>query len=276
MTKTINLNGIKNSFNTTICKLVLFTALSFSFACGSTEIADSKDVNQSKIHQYYSISYDASEGNEYDIFAQFRFGGNKGTTLKLSEPSQISVNDIKMKEEQSSFRGCFYKLAIKDSNTFNFKFTDTENKIYSNSVVVNSIEIVKVEKLYAEKNQKIYWQGKSLENKEEVIAIIEDNDNNKVEVSTDIIGSNYISLNAEDMENLVAGSGQIYMIRKYYSSLQEVADDGGSVDTEYISMKMPIEIISNKTKSDKDKEDEEASKDSVVDIDNENNEDNEN
>jgi hypothetical protein len=78
------------------------------------------------------------------------------------------------------------------------------------------------------------------------------------------------------MEELVAGSGQIYMIRKYYSSLQEVADDGGSVDTEYISMKMPIEIISNKTKSDKDEEDDKASKDSVVDIDNEYNEDNEN
>jgi hypothetical protein len=145
---------------------------------------------------------------------------------------------------------------------------------------------VKVEKIYAEKNQKIYWQGKSLENKEEIIAIIEDNDNNKVEVSTDIIGSNYISLNAEDMEDLVAGSGQIYMIRKYYSSLQEVADDGGSVDTEYISMKIPIEIISNKIKSDENDEDnddendivndDKVSEDDVIDNDDENDKDDEN
>ncbi|MDD3685963.1 MAG: hypothetical protein PHE56_04260 [Bacteroidales bacterium] len=235
-----DLNGIKNKNKLALSSIVL--AAFIAFGCASSEIADSRDVNQKKIHQSYSVTYDASGDGSYAVWAQFRFGGNKGTTLKLSEPSTITVNGESMEEDQSDFYGCSYGTRIKGTNKFSFKFIDTEKTEYVNTITVLSAEPKQVKVINANRESNIYWIGNKLEKDETITVIIEDKAGARAEASTDIVGTDYIVVKPDDLQNLVNGDGQIYFQRIKSISTQQAADEGGSIWCEYNSEKIPVRI----------------------------------
>ena len=93
MMKNKNLYGLRIKTSIFVV-LSVFMGFNYIFSsCASSEIADSGDVNQDAIYHYYAVSYDADQGNDYIVEAQFRFGGDKGTTLRLTDPSKVYVND---------------------------------------------------------------------------------------------------------------------------------------------------------------------------------------
>ena len=103
-------------------------------ACNSNEISDSKDVTQEKIYQHYIINY--KEGEEKaEVFTQFRFGGETGTTLVLNKPSIIKLDDETIKVDSNSATGAFYRLN-KPVDSFYGKhileFTDINSKVVKN------------------------------------------------------------------------------------------------------------------------------------------------
>ncbi len=220
-------------------------------ACVSNEIAESKDVNQKKIYQFYSVIYNSDESNEYAIIAQFRFGGNSGTTLKLSPPSEVSVNNSKMEYEDNYFKGAFYSTQIKNTNVFNFEFIDLDNTIYKNSFVLNSVETTKIDTLFTEQSQTISWIGTQLTKHETMSITIEGNEDKIISVSTDVIGSNNITLNIDDMKVLVGGNAQYYFTRSYSNSLSQDGEVGGNIAMEYNSSKSPLVIVNNKIENEK-------------------------
>ncbi|MDD3739661.1 MAG: hypothetical protein PHH30_00335 [Bacteroidales bacterium] len=243
MMKNKNYSGLKNN----PLQLVVFIMISgialMVLSCASSEIADSKDVNQAKIYQSYSVFFDAESPDSYRITAQFRFGGNKGTTLRLSSPSVVTVNNTEMEEKSDSFSGCYYETSIKESGEFSFKFTDTENKEYSNSISLNPIKPKEVEIVNADSKASIYWIGLPLAAHENMSVTICDNEGNCASASTDIVGSDYVVISIEDMSNLVSGNGSLYLTRKYYNSIKNAADEGGNMSTEYKSVAIPIKIL---------------------------------
>jgi len=237
-----NYNGLKNSLaHVSIIALATVFA-SYFVSCASSEIADSKDVNQAKIHFSYTVSYDASAGDFYSVTTQFRFGGNKGTTLRLSSPSKVLVNDTEMEEQSDSFSGCYYESTVSGTNAVTVKFTDTENKEYVNSVTVNSVKAKKVDMIDADKKTMIAWDGKPLEANEVMWITIEDNEGNTAVASTDIVGSKYLVITPEDMQSLVAGSAQYYLSRKYENVLKSAADEGGAWYVDYKSENIPVDL----------------------------------
>ncbi len=242
--KNKNYNGLKPKLTLFTC-LIVFLGFNYVFSsCASSEIADSGDVNQAKIHQQYSVSYDANNNGSYKIEAQFRFGGNKGTTLRLTEPSKVFVNGIEMNEESNVLQGCFYTLKINEGNTFNFKFIDTDEKEFSNKCKVLKAEPKPITNINTSIDYKIKWIGMPLTNNETIICIIEDNDGNSVSSNSDIIGSDYIQINSEDLTNLIEGSGELYLKRTSTIDAKETGDEGGKIYTEYISKKHTIKIKS--------------------------------
>lgn len=235
-----DLNGIKSKSKYAFASVVL--AAFIAFGCASSEIADSKDVNQKKIHQSYSVTYDASGDDSYAVWAQFRFGGDKGTTLKLSEPSIVTINGESMEEDQSDFYGCSYGTKIKGTNKFSFKFIDTEKTEYVNTITVLSVKPKPIKVINGDRESNIYWIGNKLEKNETVTVYIEDNAGNLAQSSTDIVGTDYIVVKPEDLQNLVNGDGQIYFQRVKSVSAQQAADEGGSIWCEYYSEKLPVRI----------------------------------
>lgn len=125
--------------------ILLFAALVMLGACASNETADSSSVKQSEIYQDYSISWDV-DAQEWSAYATFRFGGENGTTLRLSSPSNVTINGEKMNEGKMLFGGATYRMSGKTwPNTAAFKFTDTDGRAYANSLSFAPIDFARTE-----------------------------------------------------------------------------------------------------------------------------------
>jgi len=112
-----------------IILIIVFTA------CASNEIGDSKDVAQDKIYQSYAINY--SEGNtNVEVYCQFRFAGQHGTTLVLNNPSQVQFDGVKIKADSSAGAGAYYQT-YRAANGFTgnhiITYITTDNKKLDNS-----------------------------------------------------------------------------------------------------------------------------------------------
>lgn len=115
-------------------------------ACSSNEIGDSKDVAQDKIYQYYSISYHEGDTNA-EIFCQFRFAGEDGTTLVLNSPSQLQFDGKILTVDSSSVSGAYYKTTVPVGQFYgrhSFAFTSTEGKKLENSFDFAAFKLVNI------------------------------------------------------------------------------------------------------------------------------------
>jgi hypothetical protein len=237
-----NYNGLRNKLSS-IAVVSIIAVFGFgAFSCASSEIADSKDVNQEKIHMSYSVVYDASVSDSYTATAQFRFGGSKGTTLRLSDPSKVFINDEEMNENSDSFSGCYYQNSISGKSGFTFLFIDTEKKEYVNKAKINTVEIAPVDIIDADKKTVIHFKGLPLEAGETVYVIIEDNEGNRVDASSDILGSDNIVILPENMQSLVAGTAEVQITRSKNFDLEQKADEGGNFYVEYKSEKISVTV----------------------------------
>ena len=125
---------------------LLLIASSIFAACTSNEIGESKDVAQDKIYQSHAVNY--TEGNETaEVFSQFRFAGRNGTTLVLSQPSQLKFDGETIKVDSGDYSGAYYKI-LKPASGFygkhSFTFTTTDNKTYTNSFSFDGFKLVNV------------------------------------------------------------------------------------------------------------------------------------
>jgi hypothetical protein len=111
------------------CVLVL-GILALGQGC-SSDTVDSKDVSESPIYRSYNLDYDVAQ-NSLNIMAQFRVGGVSGTTVRLSEPSSVSVEgvtlpikDAEQSMARSLFTGTYYSLKkdiVRPNRDYSFKW----------------------------------------------------------------------------------------------------------------------------------------------------------
>ncbi len=105
--------------------MIRFTALISALvlsAC-SVDTGNCTDVNQAKIYQYYSASYDAKDDSTR-ASAQFRFAGATGTTLLMDGKCAVTHDTITLeKSALSSLLGTSYsgsKTGYLAASTFTF------------------------------------------------------------------------------------------------------------------------------------------------------------
>jgi len=112
---------------------IIFLASGLS-GCDSTEIGESRDVNQDRIFLDYRIYYTEGE-DKVSLSFQYRFAGSAGTTLVLTNPSQAALDGEKLKADSSEGSGAFYAID-KNFNDFTGKhqilFTDINGKHFDN------------------------------------------------------------------------------------------------------------------------------------------------
>jgi hypothetical protein len=109
-------------------------------SCASNETADSSGVKQTEIYQTYRINWQNGAGS---CTASFRFGGENGTTLRLSEPSKVTINEQEMTEGKFLFGGAFYEAdQQKYSAKHLYKFRDTDGKVYENGYDFEDVEFI--------------------------------------------------------------------------------------------------------------------------------------
>lgn len=107
--------------------------------CASTDSAESSTVAQSEIYQSYSIN---ATKDKTEASVTFRFGGSTGTTLILSQPSEVTFNGKGMTQTKGFMSGTYYSVSensLLPGGSFIFK--DTQGKAYTNSINVYPVEL---------------------------------------------------------------------------------------------------------------------------------------
>ncbi|MBI5417378.1 hypothetical protein HZA55_05455 [Candidatus Poribacteria bacterium] len=121
-------------------EIIFFFVLTFALSCGkSNDTANSEDVNENKIYGDYRSVFDANT-NTIEFYAQFRLAGKTGTTLKLTSPGKIEMDNNAMNLQDGEVKainlaGTYYsliKIATAPNSTYTFKWTKTDNTTYSN------------------------------------------------------------------------------------------------------------------------------------------------
>lgn len=230
---------IRLSFSIGLLSL-LFTS------CASIEVADSKDVNQETIYQGLSVNINAETGN-HKASAVFRFGGALGTTLRLSEGSNITLNEKEMSGGNKFARGYRYETNVeeKDDLRYKFTFTDINKKTYENSVFINPIALPE-EGIVIDNTSKnkINWIGLPVGAHEKVTIIIKHGDNlSKRDIfSIDNKSAKKIKLKKESLTRLYPGDATIQIVRNIRKELKNATKDGGVILGKYSSKVIPIKI----------------------------------
>lgn len=219
--------------------LISILASIIVWSCASNETANSDTVKQSEIYQTYSVTYD--EANmELSATASFRFGGNHGTTLALTSPSYVRLNNEVLAQDNNMFAGTFYQInkQIAFQGNYTFEYMDNDKKVYKNSVSLNTIAVASMEsQMDVSKPYIIEWKGLPLQNGESVNAIIETENYSTRTKMQSIVGSTTVTFLPEDLQSLPKGNANIQLERTSHSSLQQGSAIGGSITATYKSAK---------------------------------------
>lgn len=217
-------------------KIFLFALIIIS-GCYSTEVSDSSNVNQDAIYQDYYVTYDG-ETNLADASAVFRFESWQGNTLNLTSPSSIEVNGQKMSGEKEWLTGYVYRASrVKsDKNNYVFRFTDTEEKEYNNSITLDPVSIDEtVSELNLSKENEINFSGKPLDKHETFRITITENDTISAEISSHIKGITSLKVTPDDLKGFVEGIANIRVDREIDKPLDQTTNVEGELQGIYRS-----------------------------------------
>lgn len=151
-----------------------------------------------------------------------------------------------MKGEKEFLQGMVYrkndfKEEVKD---FEFLFTDTDKKIYKNSVTLEPMKLSDLPKTISKTTVcTINWEGAPVGKNETVTLNITDNNGTQISVNNKLKGSKTININPENMISLNPGTANIRIIRKVEKNIKETTGEGGYINACYYSSIEVIEIV---------------------------------
>lgn len=219
----------------------IFAVLFLFVGCVSTEVAESGDVNQDEIYQSYYAEFDA-EDNESFGTAVFRFGGYKGTTLQLTDGSDVELNGKQTRGEKEFLQGMVYRfenLSTMDTK-FNFVFTTTDEKEFRNTIKLVPLTPVSPKgKIKNKESNKISWKGEPLDSQESVHVTITDQNGYVYTNATTLKGADFVTVTPD---SLAPGLANVQLYRKIERSLDEATNAGGTINGTYYSEIIPVTI----------------------------------
>jgi len=211
--------------------LIASASMCIMVAC-STATEPCTAVNQDRIHQSLSASYDA-ETDQSSARAQFRFGDGSGTTLEMAGNCAI-VHDTFILNK-STFLGASYsgeKSGFVPAHVFTF--TDDDSKAFVNSGTITTIAFTRSAPTSISKGTPVtVGFSDALGANESVTLHIAGEGNKFASASTSTNGATSVTISAEDMKFLSAGPAEIYLTRSKTDNLTQAASAGGNFSVSY-------------------------------------------
>lgn len=210
-----------------ILTVTLISAL-WLYSCVSGEIADSKDVAQSQIYTKYYISMEEGQKNAL-VEVVFRFGGSKGTSLILTEPSKVSVNGKKLNGTERFLTGYYYSELLRqpDDYQYVFDFQDYEGKTYTNHFKLYPVSFKKIPEFNKNMSTLIELNGPPLVKNEKLELVITDTSGKECKITNSVEGSLSIMVKPEDIKEFNDGDCKVYIIREISAKPENCPEIGG-------------------------------------------------
>lgn len=216
------------------CSLSVIVALIFT-ACTSNEIGESKDVAQDKIYQSHTVNYTEGDATA-EVYSQFRFAGRNGTTLILSQPSQLQFDGEIIKVDSGDYSGAYYKT-LKPAADFygkhTFVFTTTDNKTYTNGFSFDGFKLVNTPASASKsKDLLIPFETPALKG-DDYISVQAINTDSTFSISHNYADGNAVKIPAVYLKKQTSKelTLEASIVRK--PSLQQTTPEGGSLVIEY-------------------------------------------
>ena len=213
-------------------KIIIAAAILLLAGCKSNEIGNSKDVNPDAIYQEYSVL--VTEDSEATFNAQFRFGGDNGTTLVLNDKSQVSFDGKALAVDSSDGMGAYYQTKL--PNAFaagNHKWTFTYNneKSYTNAITLQPFTLItNFAKPLPQANLELHFSG--LQDNDEINISISDTSylSRYQDVDTTLkINGGKVIIAASQINKLAPGPLNIDVSKEQNISLKEATKEGGAI-----------------------------------------------
>lgn len=214
--------------------IVIFVC--FLIACKDEEIGKSKDVNPETIYTKYTVNYTEGDAMVQSV-ATFRFAGENGTTLVLSEPSSIMLDEKKLQVDSAKYSGAYYKH---NSSLENFIgnhvwiFTNTDKKIYKQPFEFTSFKIAKPIAGFIQKQNNLEIEFEGLKEAAEVMIKIADTafkTSNIDKLMT--IQNKKVSISSAELSALSNGPLTIDIRQHSKQNVSEGTSQGGDIEQTY-------------------------------------------
>lgn len=223
-----------------IIRSALITGLAFMVGC-STATEKSENVNQNRVYQYYSASYD-KDSNKTSAMAQFRFGDYSGTTLELTGKSNITHATYSL--SRVVFAGTSYDgdgTGFKD--THSFTYTNGDGKTFTNSASIIPITFKNAPSSFSRGvDLVIQFDGVPVAQDEEITLYITA-DSGNVFGSTTTVGDTSVTVSKEKFATLALGTKKMYLKRSKSTKLSQATEVGGTFQTSYETERLSVELL---------------------------------
>ncbi|MFZ1799630.1 MAG: hypothetical protein WAU24_07160 [Chitinophagaceae bacterium] len=225
----------------------IFPVIAFAsllFACNSSEIGDSKDVNPESIYIDYQVLYNENL-DSINCFLQYRFGGKAGTTLVLTPPSHVNFNGENIMVDSSPLLGAFYRkrflrVGFEGGNTI--QFTDSKNKLHEETFNFEPFVCITPPTVFNQSDSLVFtFEG--AKNKDTILFEISDTSSVSPNMDTImVLQNNKLIIPASAFIKLSPGILDFKFQKKQERPLNNPMAEGGEFTFQYILKPIHVEM----------------------------------
>jgi len=197
-------------------------------SCTTEEIGNSKDVNPATIYTTYTTTYNETESNVNNM-ARFRFAGPDGTTLLLSDSSNVKLDGVAIMADSTKFLGAFYNIR-KPVEGFTGKhtwsFTDINGKLYEETFSFEPVSLQTIIPAYI-KAADLHLSFSGVNNGDSIRVALMDTSKKGFDEILYAVNQNEIVIPAASFKNLKIGPLEITFSCKRSRPIKNCPKEGG-------------------------------------------------
>lgn len=215
--------------------LITTTVLLSIISCTSNEIGESKDVNPDTIWFDYRIW--GQEGtDEVTVKLQYRFAGETGTTLVLTEPGKVELDGLIVPVDSSKYAGAYYEVqepvdSFKGKHTI--VFTDINKKQYKEEFHFHPIAL-RTNIPASVTRADLVFELDGLEPVDYVRVLMSDTSSKSDGINrVDTVKNGRLFISKSQLESLANGPITLELIKEDEKAVKNGTAEGGKISVSY-------------------------------------------